>query len=159
MSTDAENAQLKMDPASLYREDVYTDRRMGTIRVLTPVTRDGAPDLVRPVLYLGEAQLVTSVGALPIAFEIEARSLGEAAEKFAAAAEVGVERTMRQLQEMRREAASSIVIPDRVPPGMGGGGWVARARVAAARSSCRRLRCNFSRPAFPDMSPTLGVSR
>ena len=122
MSIDAENAQLKMDPTSLYREDVYTDRRMGTIRVLTPVTQDGAPDAARPVLYLGEAQLVTSVGALPIAFEIEARSLGEAAEKFAAAAEVGVERTMRQLQEMRREAASSIVIPDRVPPGMGGGG-------------------------------------
>ena len=122
MSTDAENAQLKMDPTSLYREDVYTDRRMGTIRVLTPVTRDGAPDPVRPVLYLGEAQLVTSVGALPIAFEIDATSLGEAAEKFAAAAEVGVERTMRQLQEMRREASSSIVIPDRVPPGMGGGG-------------------------------------
>ena len=122
MSSDAESAQLKMDPESLYREDVYTDRRMGTIRVLSPVTRDGAPDPSRPVLYLGEAQLVTSVGALPIAFEIEARSLGEAAEKFAAAAEVGVERTMRQLQEMRREAASSIVIPDRVPPGMGGGG-------------------------------------
>jgi hypothetical protein len=122
MSSDAENAQLKMDPESLFREDVYTDRRMGTIRVLSPVTRDGAPDPGRPVLYLGEAQLVTSVGALPIAFEIEARSLGEAAEKFAAAAEVGVERTMRQLQEMRREAASSIVIPDRVPPGMGGGG-------------------------------------
>jgi hypothetical protein len=35
---------------------------------------------------------------------------------------VGVERTMRQLQDLRREAASSIVIPDRVPPGMGGGG-------------------------------------
>jgi len=122
MSTDAESAQLKMDPESLFREDVYTDRRMGTIRVLTPVTRDGDPDPSRPVLYLGEAQLVTSVGALPIAFEIEATSLGEAAEKFAAAAEVGVERTMRQLQEMRREAASSIVIPDRVPPGMGGGG-------------------------------------
>ena len=122
MSSDAESAQLKMDPESLYREDVYTDRRMGTIRVLSPVTRDGAPDPSRLVLYLGEAQLVTSVGALPIAFEIEARSLGEAAEKFAAAAEVGVERTMRQLQDMRREAASSIVIPDRVPPGLGGGG-------------------------------------
>jgi hypothetical protein len=31
-----------------------------------------------------------------------------------------VERTMRQLQEMRREAASSIVVPDRMPPGLGG---------------------------------------
>src|SRR6188474_406974 len=122
MSSDAESAQLKMDPESLFREDVYTDRRMGTIRVLSPVTRDGTPDPGRPVLYLGEAQVVTSVGALPIAFEIEARSLGEAAEKFADAAKVGVERTMRQLQELRREAASSIVVPDRMPPGLGGPG-------------------------------------
>ena len=133
MSTDAESAQLKMDPTSLYREDVYTDRHMGTIRVLTPVMPEGTPDPGRPVLYLGEAQLVTSVGALPIAFEIDAKSLGEAAEKFAAAAEVGVERTMRQLQELRREAASSIVIPDRVPPGMGGGGLGGRGLGGRAR--------------------------
>ena len=48
--------------------------------------------------------------------------VGEAAEKFADAAKVGVERTMRQLQELRREAASSIVVPDRMPPGLGGPG-------------------------------------
>jgi hypothetical protein len=29
---------------------------------------------------------------------------------------------MRQLQELRREAASSIVVPDRMPPGLGGPG-------------------------------------
>jgi hypothetical protein len=115
-----ELSELKMDPATLYREDVYTDRRMGTIRVLTPVTVDGSMDLGRPILYVGETQILTSVGALPVVFEIEAKNLGEAAEKFAEAAKVGVERTMRQLQEMRREAASSIVVPDRMPPGLGG---------------------------------------
>jgi hypothetical protein len=113
-------SELKMDPATLYREDVYTDRRMGTIRALTPVTVDGSMDLGRPILYVGETQILTSVGALPVVFEIEAKNLGEAAEKFAEAAKVGVERTMRQLQEMRREAASSIVVPDRMPPGLGG---------------------------------------
>jgi hypothetical protein len=115
-----ELSELKMDPATLYREDVYTDRRMGTIRALTPVTVDGSMDLGRPILYVGETQILTSVGALPVVFEIEAKNLGEAAEKFAEAAKVGVERTMRQLQEMRREAASSIVVPDRMPPGLGG---------------------------------------
>jgi hypothetical protein len=115
-----ELSELKMDSAVLYREDVYTDRRMGTIRVLTPVTVDGSMDLGRPILYVGETQILTSVGALPVVFEIEAKNLGEAAEKFAEAAKVGVERTMRQLQEMRREAASSIVVPDRMPPGLGG---------------------------------------
>lgn len=115
-----ELSELRMDPSALYREDVYTDRRMGTIRVMTPVTADGSTDLGRPMLYVGETQILTSVGALPVVFEIEAKNLGEAAEKFADAAKVGVERTMRQLQEMRREAASSIVVPDRMPPGLGG---------------------------------------
>lgn len=117
-----ELSELKMDPATLYREDVYTDRRMGTIRVMTPVTGEGATDSTRAVLFVGETQILTSVGALPVVFEIEAKTLGEAAEKFADAAKVGVERTMRQLQELRREAASSIVVPDRMPPGLGGPG-------------------------------------
>lgn len=115
-----ELSELRMDASALYREDVYTDRRMGTIRVMTPVAADGSTDLGRPMLYVGETQILTSVGALPVVFEIEAKNLGEAAEKFADAAKVGVERTMRQLQEMRREAASSIVVPDRMPPGLGG---------------------------------------
>jgi len=115
-----ELSELRMDASALYREAVYTDRRMGTIRVMTPVTADGSTDLGRPMLYVGETQILTSVGALPVVFEIEAKNLGEAAEKFADAAKVGVERTMRQLQEMRREAASSIVVPDRMPPGLGG---------------------------------------
>jgi hypothetical protein len=120
---------LAMNPAALYREDTYTDRRVGVIRVLTPVGRDGAPDPTRKVLFLGEAQLLTPAGALPLTFEIEANSLGEAAERFAAGAEVAVERAVKELQELRREAASSLIIPDRMPPGLvkggpGGGGRI-----------------------------------
>ena len=122
MATEPNAVDLKMDPASLYREETFTDRKMGMIRVLTPVKTDGSPDTSRRVLYLGEAQLLTQVGALPLAFEIEANSLGEAAERFAAGAEVAVEGAVRQLQELRREAASPIIIPDRLPPGIGGPG-------------------------------------
>lgn len=62
------------------------------------------------------------MGAIPLSFQIEAASLAEAIDKFADAAKVAVERTAREIQEMRREAASSIVIPDSVPPGLAGGG-------------------------------------
>ena len=41
---------------------------------------------------------------------------------MAAGAKVAVERAVKELQEMRREAASPIIIPDRVPPGLGGPG-------------------------------------
>src|SRR5262249_60101003 len=83
MSTPLDPTQLRMDPNTLYREDVYTDRRIGTIRVLTPVTSMGATDSSRPVLYVGETQLLTPGGLLPLAFEIDARSLSEPIEGFA----------------------------------------------------------------------------
>jgi hypothetical protein len=122
MPPESTSAQLKMDPASLYREEVFTDRRIGTIRVLTPVTSAGLLDAGRRVLYVGEAQMLTPAGALPLAFDIDATSLADAVDKFAAAAQLAVERTVRELQELRREAASSIIVPDRPIPGMGGRG-------------------------------------
>ena len=106
-----------MDPTSLYREDVITDRRVGTLRVMTPIKTDGSTDLGRPVVYVGEAQLLTQAGLLPLVFEIDAKSLPEAIEKFAAGATAAIERTRRELEELRREAASQIVVPPTLPPG------------------------------------------
>jgi len=118
-------ADLKMDGTNLYREDVYTDRKIGTIRVMTPVTSLGGPDSSRPVIYVGETQLLTSGGLLPLAFQIEATTLGDAVEKFAAGANEAVERTRREIERLHREASSSIITPDRIPGGfdpMGGPG-------------------------------------
>ena len=114
--------ELKMDSASLYREDTYTDRKIGTIRVLTPVTPEGATDLGRKILYVGETQLLTTGGLLPLVFEIDAASLGEAIGKFAEGAEGAIERTRREIEQLRREAASQIIVPDRMPGGLGGPG-------------------------------------
>jgi hypothetical protein len=114
----AADLDIKMDAASLYREEIYTDRRIGTIRALIPVNQSGATDGSRPVIYMGEAQIMTQMGPLPVTFDIDATSLGDAVTKYADAARVAVERTVRELQEMRRQAASSIVLP-----GQGGGGF------------------------------------
>jgi hypothetical protein len=112
-----------MDAKSLYREEIYTDRKMGTLRVMVPVTPDGTPDASRETLYLGEAQLMTNMGPLPISFDIEAKSLADAIARYGDAAKTGVEQALRELQEMRRQASSSLVIP---PAGaaaaLGGGG-------------------------------------
>ena len=105
------SAELKLDPDKLYVEEIFTDRRIGTIRRLTPVTKDGKPDEARAILYVGETQIMTPAGSIPIAFEIGAASVGEAAEKFGALAKEAIDRTVRELQELRRQASSSIVIP------------------------------------------------
>jgi hypothetical protein len=107
----------KMDATALYREDIVTDRKVGTIRRMTPITSDGADDPARPTLYVGEAQIMTNAGPLPINFEIEAPTLGLAVEKFGDAAKEAVERTVRELQELRRQQASSIVVPGMAGPG------------------------------------------
>ncbi len=112
--------EIKVDPKQLYLEEIFTDRRVGTIRRLTPVTKDGVRDQGRAVLYVGETQVLTPAGALPIAFEIGAGSLEEAAEKVGQLAKEAIERTVKELQEMRRQAASSIVVPQGPLPPMGG---------------------------------------
>jgi hypothetical protein len=118
---DKPEMDIEMDTASLYREEVYTDRKIGTIRALVPVTSDGGTDLGRKVIFIGEAQIVTQVGPLPVSFEIDAPNLAAAVAGYGAAAKVGVERTIQQLQEMRRQQASSIIVPGADPGVLGGG--------------------------------------
>jgi hypothetical protein len=122
MALDRTGDEMKMDSSNLFREEVVTDRKVGTIRILTPVKSDGTPDDSRKRIHVGETQIMTQMGALPLAFQLECETLAEAVEKFAAAAQVAVERAMHELQQMRQESASSIVLPDSVPPGLSGGG-------------------------------------
>lgn len=114
-----------MDATNLYREDVFTDQKVGTIRRMTPVTAQGADDASRPVQYIGQATVMTPMGSLPLSFELDAATMSEAVSKFGAAAQRAVEEAAREIQEMRRQAASSIVIPDAgaaALKGMGGKG-------------------------------------
>jgi hypothetical protein len=125
----AADLDIKMDSNSLYREEIYTDRRIGTIRALVPVDTNGADDKAREVVFVGEAQIMTQMGPLPVSFEIEASSLGDAVNGYADAAKAAVERTVRELQEMRRQAASGLVLPGQGgggfgPGGLGGGGKI-----------------------------------
>ena len=117
MANDMPAGELRMDTSSLYREEVVTDRRVGSIRMLTPLKPDGSTDPTRPVAYVGEAQLLTPAGVLPLVFEIDATSLADAIEKFAAGAAGALERTRREIEQLRREAASQIVVPTGMPPG------------------------------------------
>ena len=114
--------ELKMDESNLFREEIVTDRKIGTIRILHPVKSDGSVDDSRQQVYVGETQIMTPMGALPLAFQLECETLSAAIEKFAEGAQAAVERAMNELQQMRREQASSIVIPEGVPPGLAGGG-------------------------------------
>jgi hypothetical protein len=112
MNSANDGRQATMDSTQIYREETFTDRKVGTIRRLTPVSAAGVADSARPVLFVGQAQVMTPMGAVPISFEIDALTLDAAIDKFGAAAEHAMQQTMQELQELRREQASSLVIPD-----------------------------------------------
>jgi hypothetical protein len=117
----------QMSAETLYREDVFTDQRVGTIRRMTPVKSDGSDDPSRPLIFVGQATVMTPMGSLPLSFELNARSLAEAVTQFGPAAQQAIEDAARELQELRRQAASSIVIPEAgsaALKGMGGKGGI-----------------------------------
>ena len=102
---------IQIDSSSLVKEDVYTDQKIGSIRVLTPITLTGEIDPARTISYFGQTQVMTQAGALPLNFELEASSLQEAIEGFSDAAKESMEKTMKEIQEYQREQASKIVVP------------------------------------------------
>ncbi len=122
MSPEAENPSPKMDAADLWREEIFTDRKVGTIRRLTPVKADGAPDMGRKTVFLGEASLMTSAGSLPLTFEIPADTLEKAVAAYGDAVQQAFQEAMEELKELRRRAASQIVIPQGGASGLSGGG-------------------------------------
>jgi hypothetical protein len=111
VSAPREIAEIQMNSADLYREDVITDRRVGTIRRLVPVTPDGIDDKSRGVRFEGQTTLLTPAGALPLTFEIEAHTLSEALDKFPGAAQLALAATLQELEDLRRERTSPLIVP------------------------------------------------
>jgi len=120
---------IKVDLQNLYREETFTDLRVGSIRRLSPVKPDGSTDAGRKPLYTGETTIMSQSGPLPLSFSIEATSLEDACRKLPQAMKSAVEKLMEEAAEMRRREASRIVTPGEIGlrgglSGLGPGGSV-----------------------------------
>lgn len=127
MAAQQDLPEIKLDANGLYREEIITDRKAGTLRRLTPIKLDGSTDASRPVLFSGQTQLLTPAGVLPLVFDIDASTLEEALRKFPEAVKVALDEAIEEARELRREAASRIVVPEvgggaALGPGPGGAG-------------------------------------
>jgi len=122
MAADDSAKELQMDLKGLYLEEMFTDRRVGSILRLTPVDGEGNRDSSRDIVYVGQSQILTPAGTLPLSFEIVAKTLEEAVNAFGEAARAAVDDTMERLKELRREAASSLIVPEAGGGGFGGPG-------------------------------------
>lgn len=104
-------SEIKLDITNLYKEEVFTDLRVGSLKQLTPVTKEGDRDLGRPIVFIGETQLMSQVGPLPVQTHIEAENLQGAIERFPAAIQAAVEVMIDEVKEHQRKEMSRIVVP------------------------------------------------
>lgn len=109
--------EIRVDRDNLYREESFTDLRVASIRRLVPVKPDGSPDETRRPLYMGQTQLMSQMGPLPVSCSIDAETLEEAMDKFPEAISHAVEQMVEEAREMQRQEASRIIVPGVQPAG------------------------------------------
>ncbi len=121
---DEQNNQFdfKVDRSNLYREESFTDLKVGSIKHLRPVKSDGSEDKTRKPIFVGQSNIMTPQGPLPIQGVIKAKELQQAIKKFPEAMEVAMERLVdeaKKYQEQKEQDSqiqkpeSRIIVPGR----------------------------------------------
>ena len=111
MSERADRLEIAVDTQNLYREEAFTDLKAAAIRRLIPIRPDGSPDPQRSAMYVGQTQLMTPHGPLPVQAPIAAATLEEALARFPEAMQAAVAQMIAEVRRMQREEASRIVVP------------------------------------------------
>lgn len=117
---------INIDIGNLHREEMITDLKVGSIQRLIPIKPDGTDDPSRPVQYIGQTQILTQMGPLPINAPIEAENLQAAIEKFPEALRQEIERLRDMAQRQQIADAGRIALPKGGMPGMQGPGGAGR---------------------------------
>ena len=107
-----EYPDFKVDRSNLYLEESFTDLTVGAIRRLSPVKPDGSPDKTRKTVFVGQTQLLTPQGSVPIQGVIKAKDLQQAIKRFPEAMQAAFDKLMEDIKKMREEE-SPIVAPGR----------------------------------------------
>jgi predicted AAA+ superfamily ATPase len=100
-----EQIDFVIDKNNLYRDESITDLKMGGIRCFTPIMQDGTDDESRDTLFVGNAQVMSPQGIIPIRARIEAATLEEAMERFPEAMRLAMEDMIEQAEDMQAKRA------------------------------------------------------
>ncbi len=109
------NIDFQVDKTNLYREETVTDLKIASIQKLTPIHPDGSDDPSREAIYVGNTQLGTPHGPVPIQARLEGVTLDQAMEVFPQAMEAETQKVIEQFKKMEAEQKKSddsrIIIP------------------------------------------------
>ncbi len=106
-----EDFDFKVDKQNLYREEYYTDLQIATIRKLTPVKADGSEDKTRKTLYVGQANMMSEAGPIPISTLIDAKDFKQAVKKYPEAMRDALVKLNEEMMKLHQQQQSSIITP------------------------------------------------
>jgi hypothetical protein len=109
--TNEKEPEIRIDQDNLYHEETFTDLKVGWVRRLTPVTPDGNRDKSREPLFIGQTQLVTPQGPIPIQCQIPAKTLPDAIKTFPEVMALTIKNMIERAKEIQRESTSRIITP------------------------------------------------
>jgi len=110
-----EEINFTVDRSNLYREESFTDLKIGSIQRLTPVKPDGSEDKTRKTIFIGHTRIMTPHGPVPIQHPIQAKELQQAIKNFPPAMEEAMAQLLeeaRKYQEQQELEQSQIQRPD-----------------------------------------------
>jgi hypothetical protein len=114
-----QSAELKIDRSNLFKEETFTDLKVGMIKRMTPVKSDGSVDKTRKPVFVGQTSLMTPNGPLPIQAVIQAKELQQAIKKFPEAMQASMERLAEEAKKYQEQQGqiekpdSRIIVPGR----------------------------------------------
>ena len=107
----ADSLDFSVDRQNFYREESFTDLKVATIRRLSPVKPDGSVDKTRKTVFIGQTNIMTPNGALPIQAVIQAKQLQQAVKRFPEAMQAAVDKLAEEVQKMKQQEESQIITP------------------------------------------------
>ena len=107
-----QQTELKIDRSNLFKEETYTDLKVGIVKCMTPVKADGTVDKTRKSVFVGQTSLMTPNGPLPIQGIIQAKELQQAIKKFPEAMQASMERLAEEAKKYQEQQEAQIEKPD-----------------------------------------------
>ena len=115
-----QDIDFTVDSNNLYREESITDLKVASIRRLIPIKPDGTEDRSRTPVFIGQTQLMSPDGPLPIQSKLIANNFEEAIAEFPNAMQKALAEVIQKLKQMQQEQHqrqkkddSRIIVPGR----------------------------------------------
>ena len=107
-----QTTELKLDRSHLYKEETFSDLKMGMVKRMTPVKSDGSVDKTRKAVFVAHTSLMTPGGPLPLQAVIQAKDLQQAIKKFPDAMRAAMDRLAEEAKKYQEQQENRIEKPD-----------------------------------------------